>query len=347
MKRPPAMADVAARAGVSHQTVSRVLNAHPSVRPETRERVLAAIAELGYRRNSAARALVTARSATVGVLTVGSAHFGPASTVLATEAALRNEGYFVSTSSLAGYDSRSAAEALGRLVDQGVDGVVAVAPLDDVARAIDDVAPPCPVVVVAARQDIPATVHEQYVYVDQRRGAQLATEHLLDLGHTHLVHLAGPAGWFDASERTAAFLAATAARGARADVVDAEGWSARSGYELGLRLADAAREPGGPTAFFASNDLIAMGLLRALWERGLSVPGDVSVVGFDDIEGAGYLVPALTTVRQPFEAVGRAAVRALLDEWASPGAGDGSRVAAVIAPELVVRGSTAQVTPAR
>ena len=340
--RPPAMSDVAARAGVSHQTVSRVLNEHPSVRPETRARVIAAIQELGYRRNSAARTLVTARSATVGVLTSGSAHFGPAMTVLAIEAALRREGYFVSTSSLQSYDSESAADALERLVDQGVEGVVAVAPLDDVARVIDDLAPPCPVVVIAARRDVPDTSHAQYVYVDQYRGAQLATEHLLDLGHVSLVHLAGPDRWFDAAERSAAFLATARARGAEAQVVESRGWSAHRGYELGLKLAAEARGPQGPTAFFAANDLIAMGLLRAFWEHGLRVPDDVSVVGFDDIEGSAFLVPALTTVRQPFEDVGVAAVRALLDAWAAPADGAQPRTAAVFAPELVVRGSTAR-----
>ncbi|GAB2451092.1 LacI family DNA-binding transcriptional regulator [Xylanimonas ulmi] len=335
------MSDVAALAGVSHQTVSRVLNDHPSVRPQTRERVQAAIRELGYRRNRAARALVTARSTTVGLLTSGSAHFGPASTVLAVEAALRRAGYFVSTSSLAGYDAASADDALDRLVDQGVDGVVAVAPLTDVALAVGEHTPPCPVVVVAARREIPETVREQYVYVDQHRGAQLATEHLIRLGHTHVVHLAGPTRWFDASERQASFLQTAADLGAEADVVEARGWSARRGYELGQTLAPRVRRPGGPTGFFAANDLVAMGLLRAFWEHGLRVPDDVSVVGFDDIEGSAYLVPSLTTVRQPFEAVGRAAVRALLDAWETPDDPGRSHTAAVIPPELVVRGSTA------
>ncbi|QAY64936.1 LacI family transcriptional regulator [Xylanimonas allomyrinae] len=335
------MSDVAARAGVSHQTVSRVLNDHPSVRPATRDRVLAAIQELGYRRNSAARALVTARSATVGVLTNGSAHFGPASTVLAVEAALRREGYFISTSSLSGTDAAAAADALERLVDQGVEGVVAVAPLAEVALAIGEHAPPCPVVVVAARRDVPDTVREQYVCVDQYRGARLATEHLLGLGHRHVVHLAGPARWFDAAERTASFLATAQAWGVQADVVETRGWSARRGYELGQALAPRVRRAGGPTGFFASNDLMAMGLMRAFWEHGLRVPEDVSVVGFDDIEGSAFLVPALTTVRQPFEAVGRAAVRALLDAWETPDDPDRPSMAAVIAPELVVRGSTA------
>ncbi len=338
--RRPAMADVAQRAGVSHQTVSRVLNDHPSVRPETRERVLAAIAELGYRRNRAARALATARTTTVGVLTSGNAHFGPASTVLATESALSREGYFVTTSALGSYDAAAAVGALERLVDQGVEGIVAVCPLVDVAYAIDELDPPCPVVVVAARRDEQGARRGRYVYADQYRGGREATEHLLGLGHTNLVHIAGPERWFDARERAAAFRDVTAAHGAQARVVHVRGWSARRGYDLGHALAEEIRRPGGPTAVFAANDLIAIGLMRALWEHGLRVPDDVSVVGFDDVEGSAYLVPALTTVRQPFAALGEAAVDALLEAWAAPDAATLAVTAAVIAPELVVRGST-------
>ena len=337
--RPPAMSDVAARAGVSHQTVSRVLNDHPSVRAETRDRVLAAIAELGYRRNSAARALVTARTTTVGVLTSGSTHFGPASMVQAIEIALRREGYYVTTASLDSLDRASAAQALERLVDQGVEGVVAVAPIEDVARVIDDLRPSCPVVVAAARHDLPADVVARYVYADQQLGARVATEHLLGLGHRHLLHLAGPAGWFDARERTAAFLETAEAAGARAEVLEAADWSAARGYELGKEVAPRVLAGEGPTAFFTGNDLMAIGLVRGLWESGVRVPDDVSVVGYDDIEGSAYLVPALTTVRQPFEAVGEAAVRALLAAW-QPASSREPQVA-VMPPELVVRGSTA------
>jgi len=340
--RPPAMSDVAALAGVSHQTVSRVLNDHPSVRPQTRERVLAAIAELGYRRNSAARALVTARTTTVGLLTSGSTHFGPAHMVQAIEVALRRERYYVTTASLDGPDRASATEALEHLVDQGVEGVVAVAPIVEVARVVDDLRPPCPVVVAAARRELPDDVHAQYVYADQWLGAQLATEHLLNLGHTHLVHLAGPMSWFDARERADAFEETARARGAATQVLAAGGWSARRGYELGLRLASQVRAVDGPTAFFAGNDLMAIGLVRALWESGLRVPDDASVVGFDDVEGSAYLVPSLTTVRQPFEAVGRAAVRALLEAWRTPDEKALAPVAAVMPPELMVRGSTGE-----
>jgi DNA-binding LacI/PurR family transcriptional regulator len=177
--------------------------------------------------------------------------------------------------------------------------------------------------------------------VDQRRGAQLATEHLLALGHTAVTHVAGPDGWFDAAERLQSYRDVMRRHDLEPVVAEARGWSARRGYEVGQRLAAAARQPGGPTAVFAANDYLAMGLLRAFWERGLRVPDDVSVVGFDDIEGSAYMVPALTTVRQPFAALGLAAMGALLDAWSNRGGAVPPRPAAVIAPELVVRGSTA------
>jgi len=334
------MSDVAARAGVSVMTVSRVLNDNPRVLPETRERVLAAVAEIGYHRDSAARALATAQSKMVGLLTSGSTHFGPANMEQAIVAALRREGYFVSTVSLESIAGASAASALEALIEHGVDGVIAVAPVDDVARAIDDLAPPFPVVMVATRQEALRSAGAQYVYVDQFHGAQLATKHLLGLGHANLVHIAGPTRWFDALEREAAFLEVAQGKDIEASVIEADSWSPERGYEIGLALAPRIRRPGGPTAIFAANDLLAIGLIRALWECGLRVPEDVSVVGFDDVEASAYLIPSLTTVRQPFAAIGRLAVQALLDVGAAPMVGE-PRAAAVIPPELVVRRSTA------
>jgi DNA-binding LacI/PurR family transcriptional regulator len=331
------MADVAALAGVSHQTVSRVLNDHPSVRPSTRERVLAAIAELGYRPNVAARALATARSGTLGILTMGSAHYGPASTVLAVEAAARARGYFVSISSLGSYDAGSARSAVEHLLDQRVEGLVVVAPIAEVAEVVDDLVTAEPVVVVAAIEDVEGST-TRHVYVDQRLGARLATEHLLDLGHTRVAHVSGPSGWVDAQVRRAGWREVLHDRGLQPHEYEAGDWTAARGYEVGLRVAAEVAEGRGPTAVFAGNDMLAQGMLRALWEQGVVVPRDVSVVGFDDLEGSGYLVPALTTVRQPFHALGQAALQALL---AGPDDLGPRGPAAAIAPELVVRGSTA------
>ncbi|MCO1338840.1 hypothetical protein BJH93_08045 [Kocuria polaris] len=254
--------------------------------------------------------------------------------MLAVEAAARARGYFVSVTSMDRYDVDSALVALNHLVDQGVDGVVVVAPLEHVTRAIDATALSVPVVVVAARTDVPAADPVQYVYVDQRDGARQATEHLLGLGHRRIVHVSGPVGWFDAAERLRGWRETMAAAGCEAVEAAAGDWFAASGFDVGTGLVEQVRA-GAVTAVFAANDYLAIGLLRAFWEAGVKVPDDVSVVGFDDLQSSAYYIPALTTVRQPFADVGRAALDALLDGAGAPGE------ARVLAPTLVPRGSSA------
>lgn len=348
--RPPAMADVARLAGVSHQTVSRVLNDHPSVRPETRDRVLDAIATLGYRRNSAARALVTMRSGTVGVVTTGSALYGPTSTLIAVEEAAREQGYFVSVATIRRYDGATMHRVLEHFMDQGVEGIVVIAPQTDVADAVDSFRAPVPVIMIAARdhpgaEEEPAAVGPTDavaagsilpIAVDQRLGARLAAEHLLGLGHRTVLHLSGPLDWFDARERETGWRAALEDAGVPVPEPVRGDWSSDRGYAVGRELAEGVRGGDGPTAVFAGNDQLALGLLRAFWESGVRVPDDVSVVGFDDVAGAGHFIPPLTTVRQPFGALGRRAIALMLDAFA------GSAVRPVsIPPELVLRESTA------
>jgi len=343
------MADVAQLAGVSHQTVSRVLNDHPSVRPETRDRVLDAIATLGYRRNSAARALVTMRSATVGVVTTGSALYGPTSTLIAVEEAAREQGYFVSVATIRRYDADTMHRVLEHFMDQGVEGIVVIAPQTDVAAAVDSFRAPVPVIMIAAR-DHPgaddagraepvragATGIVLPIAVDQRLGGRLATEHLLGLGHPTVVHLSGPLDWFDARERETGWRGALEDHGADVpEPIRGEDWSSDRGYAVGRELAADLRAGRGPTAVFAGNDQLALGLLRAFWESGVRVPRDVSVVGFDDVAGAGHFIPPLTTVRQPFAALGRRCMALMLDAFG------GAPVRPVsIPPELMVREST-------
>lgn len=297
--RPPAMSDVAARAGVSHQTVSRVLNDHPSVRPETRERVLEAITALGYRRNTAARALVTRRSGTIGVVTTGSPYFGPTSTLIAVEEAAREHGYFVSVATLTAFDQASVSRAIEHFLSQAVEGVIVIAPQAEVRDALEPYADQVPLVTIAAGFAEGLGFHT--MSVDQELGARLATRHLLDLGHRTVTHLAGPQDWLDARARVIGWRAELAESGAEPGVLITGDWDADRGYEVGRRLA---RE-GAPTAVFAANDQLALGLLRAFFEAGVSVPGDVSVVGFDDIMGSQHFIPPLTTVRQDFTALGR------------------------------------------
>ncbi|MBO1753434.1 LacI family DNA-binding transcriptional regulator [Actinotalea sp. BY-33] len=328
------MSDVAVVAGVSHQTVSRVLNSHPSVRPETRQRVLEAIEQLGYRRNVAARALVTRRTGTLGVVTSGSALFGPTSTLIAIEEAAREAGYFVSLATVARWEVPALLRTLEHFMSQGVEGIVVVASHDDAADAVRGFESTVPVVMVG-----PEDLQGPQLYsvaVDQYAGARMAVQHLLDLGHRDIVHLAGPEDWFDARARARAWRDALVEVGVEARTEIAGDWRADRGYEVGLEVV----AEGPPSAVFAANDQLALGLLRAFAERGLRVPEDVSVVGFDDVDGSANFYPPLTTVRQEFRTLGTRCLEVLLAaiEGETP-----SRQR--IEPRLVVRASSGPARP--
>ncbi|MER7356228.1 LacI family DNA-binding transcriptional regulator [Nonomuraea dietziae] len=323
------MADVAKEAGVSHQTVSRVLNDHPNVRGETRARVLAAIGKLGYRRNLVARALVTKHSRTLGVVSFDTTLYGPASTVYGIEQAARSAGYFVSIVSLKSIDRRGVLDALDYLADQGVDGIVVVAPQRSAATALTDLPGGIPTVAVEGGQAGGVPV----VCVDQVEGGRLATEHLLSLGHETVWHVRGPSDWLEAEGRVAGWRAALAAAGRDGPEPLAGDWSPRSGYEAGRSLANMK----DVTAVFVANDQMALGVLRAFTERGVRVPDQVSVVGFDDIPESEFFSPPLTTIRQDFDAVGRQSIEVLLRQIG----GSGERERLVVSPSFVARASTA------
>jgi DNA-binding LacI/PurR family transcriptional regulator len=329
-ERPPAMTDVARAAAVSHQTVSRVLNGHPNVRPETRARVFAAIEKLGYQPNLAARTLASGRSTQLGLVTLNTMLLGPVATLYAVEQAARAAGYSVSVTSVHSIDRSSLSDSLTRLVQRSVAGVIIIAPVASRDSALDALPPELPAVVVEADplHDISA------VTVDQRKGARLATRHLLDLGHRTVVHIAGPKDWIEAQERVIGWRSALEEAGAEIPQMISGDWSAQSGYDAGRVLVN-AREV---TAVFAANDNMALGLFRALSEHGRSVPGDVSVVGFDDNPGAGFFTPPLTSVRQDFAEMGRRSVELLLRQVKD----DTRRVEHItLTPELVLRESTA------
>ncbi|MGW7728281.1 LacI family DNA-binding transcriptional regulator [Streptomyces canus] len=332
MDRPPGMMDVAREAGVSHITVSRVINGHPSVRPETRTRVEAAIQKLGYRRNSVARALKSRRSSTIGVVIVGSDLFELPRILLGVETAAKQAGYWVSLASRQG-ESTSAdlVETLQRLTDQSVEAIAVVADRPVVVEALSGLSFGAPVTVVMSG----SAPHPGlgFVEVDQELGARLAVRHLLGLGHRDIAHLTGALRTFDARARVDGWQAELAASEAEGALLEGD-FSAESGFRLAHELCDA--DTGLPTAVFAGNDQMAMGALAAFAERGVKVPQDVSLVGFDDMKGAGYLVPALTTVRQDFVHLGRTAIEQLVRTL-----GGERAERQKITPELVVRRSTA------
>ena len=329
-ERPPAMTDVARLAAVSHQTVSRVLNGHPNVRPATRERVLAAIEALGYRPNLTARALASGRSTQLGLVTVNSMLLGPVATLYAVEQAARSAGYSVSVTSVPSIDRHSLSDSVSRLVQQAVAGVIIIAPIASRDSALDVLPPELPAVAVEANPSSAVSA----VAVDSRLGAQLATRHLLELGHRTVFHISGPSDFIEAQERIVGWRQTLEQAAAPVPQVIHGDWSAQSGYDAGQLLAQLPEA----TAVFAANDNMALGLLRALNEHGRSAPRDVSIVGFDDIAEAGFFTPPLTSVRQDFSEMGRRSVDLLLRQ-VQTGARSVEHV--TLAPELVLRESTA------
>lgn len=279
--------DVAARAGVSSQTVSRVINDHPYIRPETRARVLAAMDALGYRVNNAARSLGTSRTRTLGVLASDAALYGPAVGIAALEAAARAAGRWISTTYADGADAASVAAALDHLLDQGVDGIVVVAPHTVTLDLLASHAPGVPL----------AVLHGGDGAGRQAEGAALAVDHLVGLGHRRIARVAGPASWSEAVAREAGIAAALARHGVDAGPSWEGDWSAASGAALAGEVARALREKGGPTGIVVANDQMALGLIAGLVAHDVGVPAHVSIVGFDDNPDAAYYRPALTTVR--------------------------------------------------
>lgn len=327
----PRSVDVARLAGVSQKTVSRVLNDEPYVSADVRRRVLDAAQQLGYRLNNAARALASGRTRSIGVVALGTALYGPASLLIGIERAARDTGYALRVVSTVEGDPSGVAGAVSSLLDQGVDGIVISEPIDDgpVPVRID-----VPVLVLGAPPSI-AAPQVLNASVRAHDMARTATEHLLDLGHATVHHVAGPQRWFAARDRLDGWRAALAARKAAAPPVVEGDWSADSGYAAGLQLA---RTPG-VTAVFAANDDMAIGLIRALAENGRRVPEDVSVVGFDDVPVAPYISPPLTTVRQPFDAVAREGLNLLVHAIEKPAEALPATAGQPI--DLIVRASTA------
>jgi DNA-binding LacI/PurR family transcriptional regulator len=321
--RRPSIRDVARLADVSHQTVSRVLNDHPSIRPETRERVLRVMAELQYQPNRAARALVTSRSQTIGVIAESRVQYGTSASIAAIELAARARGYWVSTANIEGTNPESIDAALAHLTAQSVDGLVVIAPQVRVFRAI-----------AARRIGVPYVTlqstlldAEHNLSVDQIAGARLATRHLIGLGHRQIYHLTGPQDWIEAEARMRGFLEEMSANDLSTTAPILGDWTAEFGYYAGrelLRVRDF-------TAVFSSNDQMALGLLHAIRDEGLDAPRDISIVGYDDIPEAAHFWPPLTTVRQDFAELGRRAVALLFGE---------AEGAPTIMPELVVRASS-------
>ena len=328
--RAPNIRDVAALAGVSYQTVSRVLNNSESIKDSTRLRVLDAIEQLGYRPNQAARALVTSRSRSIGVLSADSKeHYGPTTAINSIEQHARQAGYRLSITNINSSDSSSIKAGLDYLLSQAVEALVVIAPQVRVFDVIHELSLTVPFVTLESTGRDP----RHSLSVDQIAGARLATRHLIDLGHEDILHISGPQDWIEAEARMQGFLQEINVADLRVRAPVLGDWSAHFGYYAGLELLKFRDF----TAVFAGNDQMALGFMHACSELGLSIPGDISVVGFDDIPEAAHFWPPLTTVRQNFAELGRRAISLLLAELN----GSVEREHLSVPAELIVRETTA------
>ena len=323
------LSDVAEAVGVSSQTVSRVLNKHPSVRPETRQKVLAAVQALGYEPNLAARSLASGSSGAVGILLTAGLSHGMASTFSAIARAVRERGDTFVLATAEGDDPESVRQALAHLHGHRVATIVVLAQRADVLTILSAQRHRGPVVAIISGQ------HEfselSTVSIDQARGARLATEHLLAQGRSRPLHVTGDLSWQDASERLAAYQSVCAQAGVPGRWVGTDAWTGEAGAMVARRLLDT----GLPDAVFASNDDIALGLCHVLLAAGVKIPDDVAVIGFDDIPLARWATPSLSSITQDFDALGRAAL-SLSDELV-----EGASAHSIhLEPQLVVRASS-------
>lgn len=326
---PATIYDVALAAGVSHQTVTRYLNGFQGIRPATRERVEHALRELDYRPNLAARALTTGRSLRIGAVTHELDQFGPSKILQSAADAARDAGYVLDIVTVDPTRPELLEQSLDLLRMHSLAGVLMMSSTDEMTEAFSRAAFDVPVHIAAEPDDTSGPEASELTTF----GFPALIDHLIGLGHERFIHVAGPRDWPAARNRTRAYTLAVESRGATSAAIIHGDWSARSGHAAMDHLA---RDLSGASAVIAANDQMAIGVMLALSERGLDVPGDISVTGVDDIAEAAYVSPPLTTLRVDFAAQGRAAFTTLLDKIADA---EDAREPAQHA-ELVVRRST-------
>ena len=323
--------DVAKLAGVSHQTVSRVLNNHSSLKPATREKVEKAITELSYRPSHAARQLATSQSQLIGVLIAEADLYGPASILNAMEKVARHEGYSLISIAVSANSAESWREAIDQLRNLDIDGVITIALPSEIVKEIENSLDGAIIVIV----DSEPSKKFDVVNIDNIYGATIATQFLIDAGHTEILHVTGPENGYESNKRKVGYESTMKAARLKPEVIVGD-WSIAKGFEAGVKVSKMKKRP---TAVFCANDHLALGMIKAFNEAGINVPGDISIIGFDDIPESGYLIPALTTVGQNFDELGNNAIGRMLHQLR-----EGSKKEAVmIKPALVLRSSTKEI----
>ena len=326
--KPASIRDVARLASVSYQTVSRVLNNHPSIREDTRQRVLAAIQTLDYRPNQAARALASSRPNVLGLLSATVGEYGTTSSIVAIEQVARERGFSISTLNLPDASPEAIGEAVRQFEHEQVAGIIVLAPQVRVFNVIGGLGLKVPIATLHTGAEGAA----ESIASDQRMGARIAVEHLVSLGHQDILHVAGPQDWIEAESRMHGYLDAMFEADLSTLPPIRGDWTADFGHFAGRELAGRRDF----TAIFAANDLMAIGLMHGFRDAGVRVPDDLCIIGFDDIPVAAHVWPTLSTVRVDFAELGR---RAILHLLASIGQQPAPEFE-LLGPELIVREST-------
>jgi DNA-binding LacI/PurR family transcriptional regulator len=331
-KRPrgKTLHDVAEYSGVSYQTVSRVVNHHPNVSPDTRERVQSAIDTLGYKPNKVAKSLAAKQSNTLALITFGMDYYGPTQMILNIERISKELNYDLIFSNVHESSGEQIGKVLESLSGRQVDGIVAILPVEGATyEELASLCPDIPIVQIDPKIDptLPSVVVEQYY------GSQMITEYLIQLGHRRIAEISGPLNWFGAQARHQQWQETMRHAGLLTDLSVEGEWTPHSGYGAVQHLLTQSSDF---TAIVAGNDQMALGAIHALREHDLRVPEDVSVVGFDDMPEAAYFQPPLTTIRQDFSQLGVIAVEYLLERIANPLTPLKQHV---IYPQLIIRES--------
>jgi DNA-binding LacI/PurR family transcriptional regulator len=330
---------VAKEAGVSTQTVSRVINERPDVAPETRKLVLEVVNRLGYQPSELARSLIHRRSSTLGVVTAGLKYIGPSRTLNGITTKAEELGYAILLKELANFSVDHVQPILKFFLARHVDGILWAVPEignnhDWLADGLSDIPVPFIFLTMEPRSGVPS------LSIDNYAGGVLATQHLLDTGRQNIAHLSGPLDWWEARRRKKAWQETLEKAGQKVEAhYSVEGnWSAASGYIAFDQLLNAYPEMD---SIFVANDQMALSVLRLASEKGLRVPDGLAVVGFDDLAESSYFGPALTTIKQNQHELGCRAVQELVGkiELANHEQGTESQNI-LISPELIVRQSS-------
>lgn len=336
----PTITQVAKAAGVSTQTVSRVINDRPDVAPETRERIQATITELGYQPSALARSLIQQRSYTLGVVTAGLKHIGPARTLNGITSAAEEAGYSLLLKELPRFDADDVLPIFRALLSRHVDGIIWAVPevgenRNWVTKQTLELKIPIVYLAMEPKENIST------VSVDNYLGGCMAMSHLLEQGYRRIGHIAGPMDWWEARQRMLAWKDMLSEHDLEArDVHWAEGnWSSASGAQAFEKLF--AQYPEMDSVF-VGNDQMALAVIQAARQRGLRIPEDLGIIGFDNIPESAFFYPPLTTVQQDQYAVGKAAVEETItmikSGWYGAEAIEPKSI--MLTPTLVVRESS-------